>query len=474
MTRQFTMAGRVWHILRCERGEIAVDLLTAGMVGPRITLLKQAHVETAQQMAAIRTLVQAESRAMSDDERTKFKGLEAKLGAIEDELAIERRAQERERAMRPVPDANQETVRRAESAVQIGRDLSVDDPMKGFKSHQDFLAAVMAAARGQRQDARLAPLKQVATAGSDEAGEYSNPYGGYLVPTAFSPTLLQLQPENDPMSSAVRRIPMSSPVVTFPARVDKNHSTSVTGGLTVTRRPETVAGSSSRTEFELVTLRAAGLFGLSFASEEIMNDSPISFVAMLTGGFRAEFTSHAINERLNGTGVGEFEGVLNSPALVSVAKEVGQAADTINYENIKNMRSRVWGYGQAIWLANHDTMPELMSLVQVVGTGGAPVYMPSAREDAPDLLFGRPIIYTEYCEALGDKGDIVCGNWREYLEGTLQPIQSAESMHVRFVEHERAFKFYLRNDGKCWWRSPLTPKKSAKTMSPFVTLDART
>jgi HK97 family phage major capsid protein len=473
MKRQFTLAGRIWHILRSERGEIAVDLLTAGMVGPRINLLKQAHAETVQQMAAIRTLVQAENRAMSDEERTKFKALEAKLGALEDELGIERRAQERERAQRPVQDPNQETVRRAEASVQVGRDLTLDDPKKGFKSHVDFLSAVRAAELG-RSDTRLAPLKQRATAGSDEAGEYANPYGGYLVPEAFSPTLLQLQPENDPMSRAVRRIPMSSPVVSFPARVDKNHATSVSGGLTVTRRPETVAGSSSRIEFEKIILRAASLFGLSFASEEIMNDSPLSFIAMLASGFQDEFTSHAINERLNGTGVGEFEGVLNSPALVTVSKEPGQGAATINYENIKNIRSRVWGYGKAIWLANHDTMPEMMSLVQVVGTGGAPVYMPSAREDAPDLLFGRPIIYTEYCEAIGAKGDLVCGNWSEYLEGTLQPLQSAESIHVRFIEHERAFKFSLRNDGRCWWRSPLTPKKSLKTLSPFVTLEART
>jgi len=51
--------------------------------------------------------------------------------------------------------------------------------------------------------------------------------------------------------------------------------------------------------------------------------------------------------------------------------------------------------------------------------------------------------------------------------------QSAESVHVRFVNHERTFKFWLRNAGAPWWRSALTPNKSSVTLSPFVTLAAR-
>lgn len=355
--------------------------------------------------------------------------------------------------------------------VHVSAPLAVQDPKKGFAKHTDFLQAVMDYGRGRKMDLRLTPLK--AAVGSDEAGEYSGPHGGFLVPEGFSPTLLQLQPEDDPISGRTRAFPMSNPVVSIPARVDKNHTSSVSGGLTVTRRPETVAATSSRMEFEKVTLRATSLFGLSYATEEIMTDSPISFITLISAGFSQQFGYHLTDERLNGTGVGEFEGINVSPALVSVAKETGQAADTINYDNIKKMRARCWGYQNAIWMANHDCMPQLMSLQQAVGTGGSVVYQPSAREDRPDVLFGRPIFYTEYCEKVGDAGDILLVNWGEYLEATYQPLQSAESMHVRFVEHERAFKFWLRNDGRGWWRSALTPKKSSDTLSPFVRLQAR-
>jgi hypothetical protein len=91
----------------------------------------------------------------------------------------------------------------------------------------------------------------------------------------------------------------------------------------------------------------------------------------------------------------------------------------------------------------------------------------------PDLLLGRPCIFTEWAKTLGDQGDLVLGTWSQFLEGTYQTLQSAESIHVRFLEHERTMKFWLRNAGAPWWRSALTPKNSTSTLSPFVVLDAR-
>ena len=458
-----------------ERGFIDASLLLP--ISPdNIKALHQRAIDLTNAIKANAAIVGDGTKTA--EERAAAKADIAKLDAMADEndtdLQAARKRADRERTLvitRPDPDA-QAAARAAGQAGVTVKENFEDDPKKGFKSHRDFLQAVMDAGRGRRVDRRLIPLKQAA-AGSDEAGEYSDAYGGFLVPEGFSPTVLQLQPEDDPTAGRTRPFPMGNPVVSIPARVDKNHTSSVSGGLTVTRRPETVAAGSSRTEFEKVVLRATSLFGLGFATEEIMTDSPISFIALLTSGFSQEFGAKAVDEKLNGSGVGEFEGALVSPALVTVAKETGQKADTINYENIKNMRSRCWGYARAIWMANHDTMPDLMSMVQIVGTGGAPVYQPSAQEDRPDLLFGRPIFYTEYCKTIGDAGDIVLVNWFEYLEGLYQPLQSAESIHVRFVEHERAMKFWLRNDGRGWWRSALTPKNSTKTLSPFVALAAR-
>ena len=88
-------------------------------------------------------------------------------------------------------------------------------------------------------------------------------------------------------------------------------------------------------------------------------------------------------------------------------------------------------------------------------------------------LDGRPCIFTEFASTLGTVGDLILGNWSEYLEGIYQPMQTAESMHVRFVNHERTFKFWTRNAGQFWWKSALTPQNGANTLSPIVTLATR-
>lgn len=362
--------------------------------------------------------------------------------------------------------------------VRVVKNLIDDDPKRGFKTPRHFLKSVIDC-EGMDPSGLSDGLKSLwsnatKAAGSDEQMVISDPYGGFLVPPAFHPELLMVGFEGDPTAGLTRAIPMEGPTVKIPARVDKNHKTSVSGGLTVSRRVETVAMTASRMEIEQIRLDAHTLFGVAIATEEILTDSKLAFVAILEAGFRDEFASAMLDEKLNGTGVGQFEGVIGvNPATIDVTAEQSQAATTIVYENVVNMRSRCWHYSNAIWLANHDTLPQLMKMTLDIGTAGHAMWQPSAREDHPDLLFGRPIFFTEYCSTLGTTGDLVLGVWSEYLEGTLQPLQSAESIHVRFLNHERTFKFWQRNDARSWWRSALTPVKSSTTLSPFLTLATR-
>jgi HK97 family phage major capsid protein len=373
-------------------------------------------------------------------------------------------------AWKDVPDAAQ---------PEPVRDAWEDDPNKGFSSPREYLTSVMKATiNGHTEDRRLLFLGGKrngfeATAGSDEAQTQADPYGGFLVPEGMSPGLLQIEMEGDPSAGRTTMVPMDAPVVRFNARVDKVHTSSVSGGFVVYRRAETQTQEASRTQFEQVTLNAHPLMGVAYATNELLTDSPTSFAAIVAQGFRSEFGSKIANEKIRGTGVGEMEGVLTSPALISVTKETGQAADTIVYENIKKMYARCWGRGRAVWIYNDDCLVQLMSLVQVVGVGGIPVWQPSATVGEPATLMGLPAFSSEHCSTLGDAGDIMLVNWAEYLEGTYQPMKSDESMHVRFLYNEGTFRFTMRTDGRCWWRTALTPKNSAVTLSPIVALAAR-
>ena len=408
---------------------------------------------------------------LTEEQEAEYEAYEKDLTQLNKDIGRLERVAQAEKEMAAVPDRNRDTEKEASDRIGNVKQNSLDDPMKGFKSPREFFTSVLAAGRTGRVDDRLKPLQ--ATAGSDEHSTQDDAYGGFLVPEQMLPDFLRTEPEPDPMLGRLTNIPMNSPIVNINARVDKDHSSSVSGGLTVARNMETQSTSSSRMQFEKVRLEAYSLFGLTYTTEELLADSPMTIAALLQQGFRDEFTSHMINERLNGTGTGEHMGIMNSPCLVSVAKEGSQTADTINITNLIKMRSRCWGYQNAVWLANHDTIPQLFALNLASGSAGAIFYQPSLQADMPDMLLGRPIYYTEYCKTLGDKGDIVLGNWTQYLEGLYQPLQSAESVHVRFLNNERTFRLSLRNAGAPWWRTALTPKNSSNTLSPFVVLDER-
>lgn len=418
--------------------------------------------------------VVADGTPLTEEQRAELKTLREQAATVAEALDIAEQANEAERRAAQAGDPDADATRAAlrGAGIQMGLDRSQIDPKRGFASHTEQLVAIMETGRTGRVDPRLVPL---ATAGSDEAGGHTDPHGGFLLAPAFAPQILSVPAEVDPTAGRVTPIPMTNSRVVFNARVDKNHTTSVSGGLTVSRTPETKAATASRTEFEQVELVAHDLVGAAFATNRILRESPASFMALMQAGFGDEFAAKKLDERLNGTGAGEFAGVISDAATIVVSKETGQAADTIVFDNVNKMMARCWRYGSAIWLVNHDCLPQVTTLYMPIGTSGEriSIYQPG-NEDAPfGTLLGRPIFPTEFCRKLGDKGDLVLGNWSQYLEGNYGQMEEAQSIHVRFLEREQAFLFVQMNDAKPWWRSALTPKYSTSTLSPFVVLEAR-
>ncbi|MGE0450849.1 MAG: phage major capsid protein [Vicinamibacterales bacterium] len=476
-TRAFMSRATAWcaglvsvPLLASEAGEAAMDLLVPG--ASRIAAFRKRATAIQSQIDAIGTALEArgDTGVLTEAERTQLAALKAAKADTQTMLA---EAEEAERTAPAVPDPDAATGASASSVV-LGKDRSQDDPKRGFRDHKEYLKAVMAAGRNpHRIDHRLKPLQ--AAQGSDEQGVYSDPHGGFLVPHGIAPGILSVAPESDPVAGLCTPVEMTAPTVSFNARVDKDHSTSVSGGFVVTRRPETVDGTISRGKFEQVTLTANEEFGLAVASERILTDSPTSFIAIIQAGFRDEYIANGMKERIDGSGVGERQGALKSGCKITVGKETGQTAGTIVKENIDKMAARCWRYSRAIYLANHNTRPQLTSIVQAVGVGGSAVpYFTTVGAPAgfDALLDGRPLLFTEFAKTLGTEGDLILIIPTEYLEGTYQSEQYAESMHVRFAAADRMFRFYRRNDGQWWWRSPLTPK-NGDTLSPVVTLQGR-
>jgi hypothetical protein len=248
------------------------------------------------------------------------------------------------------------------------------------------------------------------------------------------------------------------------------------GGLNVYWLAEGSEIPTSKPKFGKLSLDLGKLCGLCHATEELLADST-AFGAILTQGFSEELAFRLDDAIFRGDGVGKPLGITESPALVQVAKETDQDADTILWENVRKMWTRIPGRNRpnAVWLVNQEAEEQLYSMVQMIGASGVPVYMPAGgASDTPYAsLFGRPVLPCEQSSALGDVGDIVLADLSEYLVIDKGGVQAANTIAVRFQYDERSFRFVLRTNGMPLWSAPLTPYKGTNTLSPFVALAAR-
>ncbi len=323
---------------------------------------------------------------------------------------------------------------------------------------------------------RLNEVKAAATGASE--GIPSD--GGFLVQPDFAGMLDQGTINTGLLSSRCFRVPISGTANGIKANLmnETNRANgSRYGGIQVYWAAEAGTVTKSKPTFRQLELSLKKLFGLFYATEELLNDAS-ALTAMVNKWFPMEFGFKVDDAIVNGTGAGMPLGILNSGCLVSVAKETNQKADTILYENIVKMYARLLDSSDAnaVWLVNRDILPQVLTMSLSVGTGGIPVYMPATgAADRPySTLLGKPMIFTEQNATLGDKGDIILADLNEYMLIDKGGVQAASSMHVQFIYDEMTFRWTYRIDGQPIRSAPLTPYKgTANTRSPFVTLDER-
>ncbi|MCP4536252.1 MAG: phage major capsid protein [Chloroflexi bacterium] len=373
-----------------------------------------------------------------------------------------------------------------------------------FKSLGDFLHTV---AHNER-DERLRPLKSTdaadeggfnftAVAGGDKVGtlygaqqkraaikaisgmsELVPADGGLLVGTDYSQTIMERVYSTGQLLQRVMMLPisggsnsMSIPKVSETSRANGSRL----GGVQAYWASEGKEKTGSKPKFETANLKLNKVIGLVYATDELLDDAS-ALSAWIMSRLPDELRFVVENSIINGTGGGQPVGILNSGAVISQDAVVGQTAATIVSQNVINMYSRRWGNpGDYIWLTSQSSEPQLMQMSLAVGTGGQLTYMPPGGMSGSPYgnIFGRPVVPVEYCPAVGTVGDLMFVNPREYVMIEKGGIQSASSIHVRFIYDEQVFRFVWRVDGQPLWSSALTPFNGGDTQSPYVALATR-
>lgn len=404
-------------------------------------------------------------RELSDDELTELDAITGRKAAIEKQLkALDTRRDE----------AGAAHAARG-GGVQLMHNNAEDKPWGEDNGHAfgSFLQAVYRAGTGHGIDNRL----YKATASG--MGENGNPAdGGFAVPMEFAAGIEKEIWDTGQILSRVNERPIQGNAITFNVIKETSRADgSRRGAVAAYWVDEGTAPDASSIKLAQVEMKLRKVGALGYITDELMSDAP-ALAAELEEAFTEEIQFEVEDAIFDGTGAGQPQGFLRAPCLVTVDEEVGQSPDTVVFENIQKMWSRMPSRSRAnaAWFIHYDVEPQLNAMSLVIGVGGVPVYLPPGGLSSSPFgnLMGRPVIPTEYNKALGDLGDIVLADCSRYrVIRAAQGIERAQSMHVRFTQGEQTFRAFYRVDGQAIPRSAITPKNGTNTLSPFVALSAR-
>jgi len=344
-----------------------------------------------------------------------------------------------------------------------------------FASFGEQMAAVMrAGVPGGNVDPRLRATRATGMSESVPSD------GGFLVQQDFSSVLLQDVFQTGILASRVRRVPISgnSNSIKINGIDETSRASTRYGGIVGYWADEAAEKTKSKPKFRKIELSLKKLVGLCYATDELLDDAS-ALEGVIREGFTSEFGFLLDDAILNGTGGPQPLGIMNSGALVTVDKEAGQKAATVQAENVVKMYSRIFAQSRpnAVWLINQNIEPQLFTMSLSVGTGGVPIYMPAGGLSGQPYgsLFGRPVIAIEQAQTLGTAGDILFADLGGYILAEKGGIKSDMSIHVNFIYDESVFRFVLRVDGQPIRSTALTPYKggAGATQSHFIALQTR-
>lgn len=410
------------------------------------------------------TLNAKADRSAEDDARltaldTELNALEADVADLDAKIEAEERQARRGAVFATAPQR---------PAGSGARTANEPDPVAtgGFRNLAEFSLSVRNATVNHTLDPRLAALPGNTHENGGSSGE------GYMVPAEFRAQVNELVFNGLDLLNLVSPEPTSSNVVQ--TLRDESTPWGATG-VQANWRAEGSQMSPSKlaTKGDNVTLHE--LYAFVVATDELLSDAPRLNDRLTRQAARA-IRWKASDAIMWGDGVGKPLGFMNSAAKIDVAKESGQAADTIVALNVAKQFSRLLpgNVAGSVWLANPDTLPQLMTMT----ISNQPIWTPpnAGFANAPGgFLLGRPILLSEHADTVGDVGDIVLFDPDGYYAVTKQGggIDFASSMHLYFDYGAQAFRWTFRLGGQPHMSAPVTPPRSAATKSHFVALAAR-
>jgi HK97 family phage major capsid protein len=122
------------------------------------------------------------------------------------------------------------------------------------------------------------------------------------------------------------------------------------------------------------------------------------------------------------------------------------------------------------WYYNTELEDQLDSLQIGTGSSAQLVFMPpGGLSGLPyGTIKGRPVLPIEQASGAGDVGDFFFADFSRYKVIRKDGVQSADSIHVRFLNNERTFRWVARINGAPKDKAAITPYKRTDSNLPAV------
>jgi HK97 family phage major capsid protein len=437
--------------------------------------LKEHLAELTGQQASIFATADSQNRSPSDDELKRLVEIEAEQKRTANE--IERRlnaldAMSKLTAVEPSKVSSEIAHTSAakvehRSPITGGFENNVMNGKGGFASGQDWVKAVKSAAvRADLVDKRLTAYAAQTVFANEGAG----PEGGWAMPTEFASGIVEAVAGQASLLGRMK--PMNSNSNVYQAPIDET----LPWGTAGVQAAKTAEGAATTATNLLIQARTVTLYkatALANVSEELQTDNP-AVVQHLTRVMAGRL--QAIVERwiLRGSGVGEPLGILNAPALVSVAAEAsGNASGTLIRQNLAKMAGRlIPGFESEAFIVVSPSAKIAINDILLSAGGNTGSQLQSGF--GPGIL-GYPSITSMEAAAVGTVGDATIVAPSGFMTLVKGGINSQATIFFAFDQGLTTLRSYIRLGQIPILSTPVVPKlDTATTLSHCVSTATRT
>src|SRR5512146_349381 len=420
-------------------------------------------------------------RDLNDDEKQKIMDIQAARKSLEAEIALRLEAAEAQaRILAPQPSPISSPVAEAKAAARIpqseplrhespvtGSERLLADPQCGFRTGGEFLAAIKNTHTGGF-DYRLRAMAAQTTYANEGAG----PEGAWAMPPDFAAGIVEAVAGQATLLGRMR--PMQSASNFFYAPVDESTQWGATG-VTAAKTSEANAGAAATASKIAINQRVVQLFKATVftnVTEELNADNPavIQYITRIMGRQLQGLVERWI---LRGSGVGEPLGILNAPALVSVAAETsGNGASTLIRQNLSKMSGRILpGYeNEAFWAVSPSARIAVNDMRLAANGNSRADYSAGFG----DPLLGFPLVTTMEAPAVGTVGDCMLIAPSGFMTLTRGGVNTQATIFFAFDQGLTTLRAYIRLGQQPILSAVVTPKlDTATTLSHCVATATR-